>query len=169
MPNGQEWGNVHGMWGAGFALSKEKALKPLGDCAVLYVDDDDVNAYLFERALRRNEPSPRFLRAADREEALAVLLPVEPSLRPDLVFLDLHLPGRSGLDVLSEIKSHPQMKDVPVVVFTSSMSADDRENSLNLGAVKYFRRDGSFDTFVKATDWACRRLKGDNTPDNPEE
>ena len=58
--------------------------------------------------------------------------PYSSAPRPNLVLLDLNLPGKSGLDVLSEMKSNPGLRDIKVVVFSTSTLPYDRERSLNL-------------------------------------
>jgi len=70
--------------------------------------------------------------------------------RPDLILLDLNLPGISGLDVLASIKADQRLAAIPVVVFTSSFLDQDRKKSFALGAQQYITKPDTFDGVVQA-------------------
>ena len=104
---------------------------------------------------------PQFFRATDGEHATNFLLrhgAFSDAPRPDLVLLDLNLPRKSGLDVLAEIKSNPRLRDIVVVVFSTSAQLYDRERSLELGADEYVGKGDSFDSFVKVAESIRQRL-----------
>jgi len=134
--------------------------KNIHDCVLLYVEDDDASAYLFQLALRETD-APHFFRVTNGEDATAFLLqngPYSNAPRPDLLLLDLNLPGKSGFDVLAEMKSNPRLRDITVVVFSTSTLPYDRERSLALGAVDYLHKNGDFETFVNIAKSVCQRL-----------
>jgi chemotaxis family two-component system response regulator Rcp1 len=68
--------------------------------------------------------------------------------RPDLVLLDLNLPGFSGLDVLGELKADPALRSVPVVVLSSSEAENDIAKSYDLHANCYVTKPIDFTQFV---------------------
>ena len=70
------------------------------------------------------------------------------SPRPDLILLDFHLPGVSGEDVLSEIKSAPALRRIPVIVLTSSDAEEDIARSYDLHANAYVQKPVEPDEFV---------------------
>ena len=81
--------------------------KRIDECFLLYVEDDDATASLFQAALRETGVLPQFFRVTDGEHASHFLLrdkAFSDAPRPDLVLLDLNLPRKSGFDVLAEIK-----------------------------------------------------------------
>ncbi len=57
--------------------------------------------------------------------------------KPDLIILDLLLPGMSGIEVLKLLKSDPVTKNIPVFIFTNYESPEEKEKAKNLGAEKY--------------------------------
>jgi DNA-binding response OmpR family regulator len=69
--------------------------------------------------------------------------------RPDLILLDLNLPKKSGREVLREVKTHPDLKTIPVVVLTSSKSDDDVVKSYELHANAYILKPVDFHQFMK--------------------
>ncbi|HTX36591.1 MAG TPA: ATP-binding protein [Bryobacteraceae bacterium] len=89
---------------------------------VLVVDDDDLSRYLIRHTLR--EFPCAILEAADSHEALQLMR----HEKPDLITLDLGLPGLSGFDLLDELKADPRTQHIPVVVITSKrLSTTERE------------------------------------------
>ena len=103
---------------------------------LLYVEDEDAAFVLFQTALQAAHIEVQLHRAFDGEQALAFLHRTEcpgERPRPDLVVLDLNLPRKDGLDVLSEIRSDHELQAIPVVVFTSSSHSADKRKSIELG------------------------------------
>ncbi len=90
------------------------------DC-VLIVDDEDIDAMIVERTLRRLNPELRLLRAENGAAALAIL----ESRVPDLVIMDIRMPGMDGREALEIIKADPVWRTIPVVMMSTSRSQSD--------------------------------------------
>ncbi len=114
--------------------------------AVLMVEDDDDHADLAELAIMKRI-DVTIVRARDGEEALDYLFQrgawanVE---RPKWVLLDLNLPKCSGLEVLAQVKSAPQTRAIPIVMMTTSASAQDRETAYANGVNSYLVKPMQF-------------------------
>ena len=76
--------------------------------------------------------------AADGAAALSMVR----QQQPDLVFLDLNIPGTSGADVLRELKGDPETRDVRVIIVTAT-GEEGREQVISLGADEYFTKSFS--------------------------
>jgi DNA-binding response OmpR family regulator len=134
---------------------------------LLYVEDEDAAVFLLETALKEAEIDVVLYRVADGDEAMEFLKKTgsyRDVPRPDLVLLDLNLPRRTGLEVLSEIKASADLRTLSVVVFTSSSLAVDRRKSMALGAQEYITKPASFDGFVAAVKNACSHLTNGHHP-----
>jgi two-component system response regulator len=134
-------------------------------CVILYAEDDDALAYLFQRALEEQQTYLRLFRVTDGEEALAFLRR-EGSYReapaPNLVILDVRLPKMDGLAVLAEAQKIEALKQVPKVMFSSSTEAEYHEEAKRLGANRLFSKNG-FDAFVQTAKEICSMLsQGDS-------
>lgn len=70
--------------------------------------------------------------------------------RPDIIFLDLNMPRKSGREVLEEIKDDPALKTIPVVILTTSKADQDILRSYDLQAAAYVTKPVDFDQFVEA-------------------
>ena len=68
---------------------------------------------------------------------------------PELILLDLKLPGISGLDVLKKIKTNPDLKRIPVIILTSSAEEGDRSLGYDRGANSYLVKPISFEGFLE--------------------
>jgi CheY-like chemotaxis protein len=89
---------------------------------VLIVDDDELSRYLVRQVLRQFPCS--IVEAVDGYEALQLV----HEHKPDLITLDLGMPGFSGMDVLDELRADPATSEIPVVVITSKLlSAAERD------------------------------------------
>jgi CheY-like chemotaxis protein len=69
---------------------------------------------------------------------------------PDLILLDLNMPKKDGREALIEIKSNPDLRRIPVVVFTTSTSPQDIKTSYDSGANTYISKSATFDSLVSA-------------------
>lgn len=69
---------------------------------------------------------------------------------PDLILLDINLPRRSGIDVLRELKSRPQLQKIPVVMLTSSNAPDDVQSSYLAHANAYVQKGVNLDAFYRS-------------------
>jgi CheY-like chemotaxis protein len=133
----------------------------MGARVVLYVEDEDAAVFLFETALKEAKIELDLYRVSNGEDALAFLNRTGAyggAPRPDLVLLDLNLPRKSGLEVLSDIHQNDALRDLSIVVFTSSSLAADRKKSLALGAQEYITKPSSFDGFLTAIRTVCNYL-----------
>ncbi len=106
----------------------------------LLVEDNPGDVELANVALKRSRIAHRVTLARNGLEALAVLHrqpPFGDARRPSLVLLDLNLPRKNGTEVLAEIKADPSLREIRVVVFTSSKAEDDVALAVALGADEY--------------------------------
>lgn len=102
--------------------------------SVLIVDDDTGNLSLLGSLLR---PYHDVLAAPTGERALKIAAGIP---KPDLILLDVLMPGMNGYDVLTSLRDNPTTRDIPVIFVTGLDSIDDEEKGLELGAVDYIAK-----------------------------
>lgn len=122
--------------------------KPL--YTILLVEDDLADAGLVKIALRRGRHEVDLHHARNATEAFAFLRRVgehRDRPRPDLLLLDLNLPGRSGLEILDELKNDPDLRVIPVVVLSTSDAERDVIRSYHLGANSFITKPMDSDDF----------------------
>jgi len=122
------------------------SISPRRNARILLVEDDDGDAFLTERSLRSSPVPFDLVRVETGEEALDFLAD-EDAPWPDLILLDLNLPGINGRDVLAHVKQDANMRRIPVVVLTSSKAENDILRSLNLHANTYMVKPGDPNIF----------------------
>jgi len=107
------------------------------DCHPFIVDDDLDFVFLLKRGLERaGIPGGHIGHAADGDEAIRQLS--ERPLPPSFVLLDLHMPGRSGLEVLEWVRSTEPLARVPVFMLTSDDDPRTVSHAFRLGVESYF-------------------------------
>jgi len=120
---------------------------------ILLVEDNAVEAELTMDTLKDGRVRNRVHWVEDGEEAMAFLRREGPHAavpRPDLILLDLHMPRKSGLEVLSEIKQHPDWRRIPVVMMTSSNLEADVTSAYSRHANCYITKPIDIDKFMAA-------------------
>ena len=105
---------------------------------VYLVEDDADHAMIIGRAIREVGPQTEVYAAEDGEAALAALR--QDEALPDLILLDINMPGLSGFDVLARLKADPRLARVPVVMLTSSELPADVARAYELGASGYISK-----------------------------
>ena len=126
--------------------------------SILLVEDDTLDVLDIRRTLDKMNILHRMHVARNGEEALVFLGKCDSpqqSRPPDLILLDLNLPGKSGLEILSDLKRSPAFCTIPVVMFTTSATESDRTHALERGAQAYITKPSSFDFLVNAVRTAC--------------
>ena len=117
---------------------------------ILLADDDTDDCLFFEKALKETNIESYLTTVRDGEELMDYLSKNSDRL-PDMLFLDLSMPGKTGFECLSEIKENEKLNNLPVIVFTTSFARGiDFEQSLintlsKLGAQEYIRKPGDFE------------------------
>jgi two-component system response regulator len=114
---------------------------------ILLVEDNPGDVELTQIALEQSKLHVNLHVVADGEQALVRLRGGGP--RPDLILLDLNLPGKSGPEVLAEIKADPQLRVIPVVILTSSRAEEDVLRSYRLHANCYVPKPVDFAGFAQ--------------------
>jgi two-component system, chemotaxis family, response regulator Rcp1 len=120
---------------------------------LLVVDDNPGDVALVTEALAGSKHPAQISNVRDGAEALAFLYRREKyanAVRPDLVLLDLNLPKRDGLSVLAAMKAGPDLRRIPVVIFSTSELRKDIVRSYEMGANCYVRKPGNLTDFFSA-------------------
>ena len=120
---------------------------------ILLVEDNQSYVSLMMEALEESQVPTNLSVVMDGVEAMA-FLHLEGkyihSPRPDLIILDLNIPKKKGQKVLEEIKNDPDLKRIPVVIFTVSSAEQDILISYNLHANSYIIKPRELDQFMTA-------------------
>jgi len=119
---------------------------------ILVVDDNPGDVRLTVEALRDGEMQNSLHTARDGAEAIAFLRrkgKYGDAPRPDLILLDLDMPGMGGLQVLAEIKKDAALKDIPVVILTGSQEIEDIVRTYNLHANCYVTKPIDLEQFIR--------------------
>ena len=103
---------------------------------ILLVEDSPSDVRLIREALKDTPVPVQVTVARDGVEATEYLHQSEAGfrVRPDLVILDLNLPRKNGREVLAEVKGSPTLKQIPILVMTSSRSDEDVAQAYSLNA-----------------------------------
>jgi chemotaxis family two-component system response regulator Rcp1 len=116
---------------------------------IMLIEDSPTDAKIIERALREGAVPHRLTVLPDGRQALDYLFGLldetaEPDREPDLILLDLNLPGIDGHQVLSQIKADPQLRTFPVIVLTTSSREEDVIRTYQAGANTYIPKPSEY-------------------------
>ena len=120
--------------------------------SVLLVEDNAIDARMVLKASEASRLANRITVVTDGAQALQYLRKegdYANEIRPDLILLDLNLPGIDGRDVLQEIKADPLLRHIPVVVLTSSNLDEDVLSAYRAHAAAFVTKPVGLDGFLK--------------------
>ena len=130
---------------------------------ILLADDDNDDCTFFKNATEALA-IPSELTAVHDGEQLIRHLTQHPEGLPDVIFLDLSMPRKTGFECLTEIKQNPNWKDIPVFVFSTSFTKDlNYERNLigtltMIGAQEYIRKPGDFEQLKQVIHQALNKV-----------
>ena len=116
---------------------------------VFLADDDADDCILFEDALKEVSTQITLTKANDGKELMDILAETVPP-PPDVIFLDLNMPIKNGFECLSEIRATEQLKNIPVVIFSTSCEKEFITKVYNQGADYYICKPDSFNKLKNA-------------------
>jgi two-component system, cell cycle response regulator DivK len=108
---------------------------------ILIIEDNEQNLYLETFILQKN--GHEIIQARNGERGIALAL----EAIPDLILLDIQLPGMDGYTVAEELRKNPEITDIPIIAVTSYAMAGDRERILEAGCTSYIEKPINPDTF----------------------
>ena len=120
---------------------------------ILMADDDDDDFLLTQKALKKSRLLNDLYRVEDGEELLDYLkhrgkFAGKELARPGVILLDLNMPKKDGREALKEIKSDANLKDIPIVVFTTSKAEEDIYRSYKLGVNSFITKPVTFESLI---------------------
>jgi CheY-like chemotaxis protein len=120
---------------------------------ILVVEDNELNMKLVKGLIKIGKY--RMLEAIDAESGIQLIR----EQRPDLVLMDIQLPGMDGLSATKIIKEDPSLKDIPIVALTSYAMQGDKEKTLEAGCTGYIAKPIDTRKFLETL---AQYLKGEN-------
>lgn len=126
------------------------------EVVILMADDDDDDYLLTQKALKESKLLNKLYRVKDGEELLEYLKgtgtyegAAMSEGRPGVILLDLNMPRKDGREALREIKSDPELSDIPIVVFTTSKAEEDIYRSYKLGVNSFITKPVTFENLIQ--------------------
>jgi CheY-like chemotaxis protein len=119
---------------------------------VLLVEDSPADARLTREALAESLQEARLTVVSDGSEALRYLRRQEPyrhATRPDLILLDLNMPRMDGCQLLAQIKADADLRRIPVIMLSTSLSDNDVLRCYNLHANSYIAKPADLEQFLE--------------------
>ena|ERR1022692_461913 len=113
---------------------------------ILLADDDMDDCIFFKDALKNLLITTKLTTVHDGEQ-LMQLLAIEPRELIDVLFLDLNMPRKNGFECLSEIKSSEKLKQLPVIIFSTSFEQEVVNSLYKNGAQYFIRKPSVFSDF----------------------
>jgi CheY-like chemotaxis protein len=127
---------------------------------ILAVDDDPDDLELFRDALRHIDPSIKLMTATNGEEALR-FLSKDTMVSPDLIFLDINMPKIDGRECLKFIKSENFLRRIPVIMLSTTVSAEDKEAFKKHGA-SFITKESTFEAQVESLMRVLKSVESDS-------
>lgn len=109
---------------------------------LLLVDDDTDDAELFVEALQEIDESITCYAAADGRQALDHL--DQHTTQPNIIFLDINMPGMNGWQCLTKLKENPRYQQIPVIIYSTSAAKRDRDIAAKLGALGFITKPADY-------------------------
>ena len=108
---------------------------------ILYIEDKADNRMLVRRVLMAEEIDVIEAESADEGISLA------QKERPDLILMDINMPGKDGLTATNDIRQFPELDHIPIVALTANVMKGDKERSLDAGCDGYIPKPIDVDRF----------------------
>jgi CheY-like chemotaxis protein len=124
---------------------------------ILYADDDKDDRDLLSEALGQIDPSISCITAHDGKEVLSIL--ENEDVLPDYIFLDVNMPVMDGKKCLTELKKDKKLRNIPVVIYSTTTNTSEIRNLYELGASDFLTKANSFSELCISLNLMISKLK----------
>ena len=115
---------------------------------ILLADDDEDDRLIFKEAINEVKVKTKLTLVNDGVQLMEYLQETEDEL-PHIVFLDLNMPRKGGIECLREIRNDPKLSNLSIAIYSTSASEEDIEDTFVKGANVYIKKPNDFNTLVK--------------------
>ena len=115
---------------------------------IILADDDEDDRLFFTDAFNELKMSTK-VQTYNDGVALMEYLNKDEAILPNVLFLDLNMPRKNGIECLQEIKSNDKFKDIAIAIYSTSSSEEHIEETFVLGANVYIKKPNDFNTLKK--------------------
>jgi len=119
---------------------------------ILMADDDEEDCFLAKETLEASGVMAVLSTVEDGIQLMNHLLPNSPSKTnklPNLILLDLNMPRKDGREALVEIRAEPTLKNIPIVILTTSQEEEDISFAMRAGADLFMTKPATFEEWVE--------------------
>jgi CheY-like chemotaxis protein len=126
---------------------------------IVLIDDDPDDLDIMKETLHKVEPSTQCISFLYPDEAIRVITG-ELIVIPDYIIIDMNMPRKTGLECLRELRSQEDFRDVPIVIYSTTISHATRETLMKSGATHVFQKPAKYEAWtgvlqkVLNRDWA---------------
>ena len=121
---------------------------------VMLADDDPDDCFLFNEALDQCGIPIRFTLVEDGNKLIEYL---ESRTPPDILFLDVNMPYKNGIECLLEIRANPKLQELPVVIYSTTNYKGNIDACFAAGANCYIVKPNTFDDIIKMVKMFCSK------------
>lgn len=111
---------------------------------IIHTDDDIDDREIFQEAISRIEIKTTLQSFADCDSMVSYLSTSKDGDLPDVIFLDINMPGKNGLVCLKELRSDRKFAGIPIVILTTSSRNEDMQEAKKLGANLFLNKPSDF-------------------------
>jgi PAS domain S-box-containing protein len=121
---------------------------------ILYIEDNVINLRLIKQ-IYDERPDIRFLSAPNAEEGIEL----SRAERPDLILMDINMPGMDGREAFSALKKHPETASIPVVALTANAMEKDKKRAMEMGFTDYISKPIQIPHLVHTVDFLLKSVR----------
>lgn len=110
---------------------------------IILADDDEDDCLFFQDAMQEVAPCVK-VKTVQSGEKLINMLTRAKAILPDIIFLDLNMPRKSGHECLEDIKNNPSLREIPVVIYSTSSDKKDIDETFKKGANLFISKPNTF-------------------------
>lgn len=131
---------------------------------IVIAEDNLADVVLVREALKAHQIDCELTHLKDGAEAVAALCGKNSKREdPDVILLDLNMPKIGGLELLAAIRNNGTLKNVPIIVLTSSPSPEEQQAARRLGVVVYLQKPSDLYEFIDKVGGAIQQVIGEKT------